>query len=135
MSTFSYISLWEISSLSFISIRFRFSSTFDCIWINHVINESLLCAITTCLIRKKILLEVRKLNKGRFCNTIESVAFGSHLHSKRLANTDNRNSLNQYLKKKHSHKVNLKQVRQTLTWCGRREVFKRSYVLAKEEGG
>ena len=36
---------------------------------------------------------------------------------------------------KHSHKVALKPVRQTLSWCGRRVAFKRSFLLiTKYEG-
>ena len=39
------------------------------------------------------------------------------------------------IQNRHSRKVALKPVRQTLAWCGRRELFKRSYVLiTKEEG-
>ena len=39
------------------------------------------------------------------------------------------------IENKRSRKVALKPVRQTLVWCGRREVFKRRYVLIiKEEG-
>ena len=39
------------------------------------------------------------------------------------------------IQNKHCRNVAPKPVRQTLTWCGRREVFKRSYLLmTKEEG-
>ena len=38
------------------------------------------------------------------------------------------------IENKHSRKVSLNPVRQTLTWCRRREVLKKSYLLmAKEE--
>ena len=39
------------------------------------------------------------------------------------------------IQNKPSRKATLKPARQTLVWCGRREVFKRRYVLiTKEEG-
>ena len=37
------------------------------------------------------------------------------------------------IQNEHSHKVALKPARHNLAWCGRREVFKRSYVLTTKE--
>ena len=39
------------------------------------------------------------------------------------------------IENKRSRKAALKPVRQTLVWCGRREVFKRKYVLITTEEG
>ena len=64
--------------------------------------------------------------KGRFCNTIAAIALVHtsiqsdwRMQTKEILSTSNSN--------KHSHKVTPKPVRQTLTWCWLREVFKSSY--------
>ena len=66
-------------------------------------------------------------NKGRFFNAIASVALASRQSSAVSRVAD---------KKKFSHPLilnALKPVWQTLTWCGRRDVFKESYLLITQK--
>ena len=73
-------------------------------------------------------------NKGRFCNTVASVAFFTPLFTA-ISECRQKKFSQAEIQNKQSHKVALKPVRLTLIWCGRREVLKRRYVLiTKEEG-
>ena len=73
-------------------------------------------------------------NKGRFCNTVATVAL---IASQFKAIKDCRQMkfsqpVNQ---NKHGHKNAVKSVRQTLALCKRKVVLKRSYVLVTKEEG
>ena len=74
------------------------------------------------------------INKGRFCNTIASVALVHTRQFKAISDCRQRKFSQPVIQNKHSHKVALKPVRQTLAWCGQREVSKRSYFNPRSIG-